>query len=79
MAKVLLVIAVTFLIVLLLKNATRRRELPKGEGRAAKAGEAKVEDMVRCHVCGVNLPRSEAIMSRGRFYCGEEHRSQNGA
>lgn len=35
------------------------------------------EDMVRCHVCGINLPRSEAIMSRGRIYCCDEHRRQD--
>jgi uncharacterized protein len=29
---------------------------------------------VRCQACGVNLPRSEAILSQGRFYCCDEHR-----
>lgn len=32
------------------------------------------EDMVRCAHCGVHLPRSEAIVSRGEFYCTNEHR-----
>lgn len=72
MLKWLLVIAVLVVVVLLMKSAARRAGLPKHEAR-----EAQVEDMVRCHVCGVNLPRSEAILSRGRFYCGEEHRRQN--
>jgi uncharacterized protein len=35
------------------------------------------EDMVRCQVCGINLPRSEAILSRGRIYCSDEHRRQD--
>lgn len=73
MAKILLLIAVTVFIVFLLKSAGRRSELPR------KTREPEVEDMLRCHVCGVNLPRSEAILSRGRFYCGEEHRRQDGA
>jgi len=72
--KWLLVIAVVVVVVLLMKRAARRGAVPR-----AKPGEAKVEDMVRCHVCGVNLPRSEAILSRGRFYCGEEHRRRNEA
>jgi len=72
--KWLLVVAVALLVVLLMSKASRNREVPKKPG-----GEPKVEDMVRCHVCGVNLPRSEAILSGGRFYCGEEHRRQNGA
>lgn len=74
MVKWLLVIGLVLLVVLLMNKASRRREVPRQPD-----AEAKVEDMVRCHVCGVNLPRSEAILSRGRFYCGEEHRRQNGA
>jgi uncharacterized protein len=35
---------------------------------------ARGEDMVRCVVCGVNVPRSEAILSRGEFFCSDEHR-----
>jgi uncharacterized protein len=34
----------------------------------------QVETMVRCEVCGLNLPQSEAIGADGRWYCGEEHR-----
>jgi len=32
------------------------------------------EDMVRCVHCGVNLPRSESIISHGEFFCTNEHR-----
>ncbi len=71
MLKWLLVIAVIVLVILLMQKASRRSPLPPGR-------EPEVEDMVRCHVCGVNLPRSEAILSRGRYYCGEEHRRRNG-
>lgn len=31
------------------------------------------EDMVRCVVCGVNTPRSEAIYSGGEYFCCREH------
>jgi len=34
------------------------------------------EDMVRCVQCGVHLPVSEAILSRGEHFCCEEHRRQ---
>ncbi|WP_373307746.1 PP0621 family protein [Leeia speluncae] len=30
-------------------------------------------DTVRCSVCGVYMPREEALMSKGAFYC-ESHR-----
>ncbi|MGO9445436.1 MAG: PP0621 family protein [Thiobacillaceae bacterium] len=32
-----------------------------------------VEDMVKCAHCGVNLPRSEAILTQGQFFCSREH------
>lgn len=71
MAKLLLVIAVTVLVVLLFKSMSRK-------SGAAKPPQTKgPEDMVRCEVCGVNLPRSEALMSRGRFYCSDQHRLQD--
>ncbi|MGE5337197.1 MAG: PP0621 family protein [Gemmatimonadota bacterium] len=34
----------------------------------------KVESMVCCEVCGLNLPQSEALEAGGHWYCGEEHR-----
>lgn len=71
MAKLLLIVGVTILIVWLLKGGRRGgREAPPRQGRGA-------EDMVRCQVCGVNLPRSEALMSKGRVYCCEEHRNRD--
>ncbi len=71
MAKLLLIVGVTILIVWLLKGGRgRRRVEPKSNGRVA-------EDMVRCQVCGVNLPRSEALLSQGRIYCCEEHRRKD--
>lgn len=43
-----------------------------------------VERMVRCEVCGLNLPQSEALREDDaaaagavvRWYCGEAHRRQ---
>jgi len=32
------------------------------------------EDMVRCAQCGVHLPKSESITTRGSYYCCDEHR-----
>jgi len=51
------------------------RRLAGQRGAPPKPSEDKVaEDMVRCKVCGVNLPRSEAVLSKGQFYCCDEHR-----
>ena len=72
MTKILFIVLVTILLVLWFKHMGRQR------GGAHKPPTSKqAEDMVRCKVCGVNLPRSEALMSKGRFYCCDEHRSSD--
>ena len=67
MTKLLLIVAFTIVIVLWFKHQAGKREgLPREE--------KPPEDMVRCEACRVNLPRSEALLSQGKFYCCDEHR-----
>jgi len=68
-AKFLLVIAVFIVVYLFLRSYRRRVEAAPPPAAAAKHGE----DMVRCRICGVHLPKSEAVTSRGEFYCSKEH------
>ena len=69
MAKLLLLLVVGGLIYWIIKSSGR------SHGREGMPPQAKQpEDMVRCVHCGVNLPRSEAVLSRGEFFCGNEHR-----
>lgn len=70
MGKLLFWLIVGLVIWLVAKGLARKRV-------QANRPVAEVEDMVRCTVCGVNLPRSEALLSRGRFYCGQAHREQD--
>lgn len=70
MAKFLLVIAVFVVVYLFLRTYRGRDEaVPPPAAAAAKHGE----DMVRCRICGVHLPKSEAVTSRGEIYCSKEH------
>jgi uncharacterized protein len=73
MAKFLLVIAVIVVFYLFLRNQAKR----SGEASAPPSKQPTPskhgEDMVRCHVCGVHLPTSEAVTSRGDFFCSKEH------
>ena len=69
MAKFLLVIAVFIVVYLFLRSYRRRAEAAPPPAAAAKQGE----DMVRCRICGVHLPKSEAVTSRGEIYCSKEH------
>ncbi len=47
---------------------------PGGRGRPGSSRAA--EDMVRCAVCGLNLPKSEALPLDGRWACCAEHARQ---
>jgi uncharacterized protein len=51
-----------------------RRAIKKQQEEAHKASSVEGEDMVRCVHCGVHLPRSESIVSEGKFFCSDEHR-----
>ncbi len=69
MGKLLFFALVGVLVYLYFKSTQRRQTLGAGAPRADT-----VEDMVRCAHCRVNLPRSEAILAHGEFYCSAEHR-----
>lgn len=55
-------------------RASQRIEQGRAEGAATRRSEA----MVRCDVCGLNLPQSEALAVGERWYCSEEHRRRAG-
>lgn len=38
-----------------------------------KVEDSEGEDMVRCATCAVHLPRSEAFLVNGNFYCSLSH------
>lgn len=54
----------------LLRGFSRSR-VTRGEG-AARASTA--EDMVACSRCGVHMPRSDANVESGSFYCRDNPR-----
>jgi uncharacterized protein len=66
--KILLLIAMVFVVLGVLRAYQRSLGKPSAPTR-----ESRVEDMVKCAHCGVNLPRSEAIYSGGAFFCTAEH------
>jgi len=52
--------------------SVKRRLRSSRPGAAARP--AAGETMVRCEVCGLNVPQSEAIGAGGRWFCSDEHR-----
>jgi len=59
------------------RNAAQRHRPPATQPR--DGGDQGTETMVRCAHCGVHLPRSEALLLGGQFWCGEEHARLGGA
>ena len=77
MAKFLLLIALAIVVYALFRGFRRHAGMQDSAPpapRAAPGDKAAAEDMVRCTVCGVHLPRSESFTSRGKFFCTDEHR-----
>ena len=68
MFKILLLIAIGFVVLAVIRTYQRSLNKPPTPAR-----DQTVEDMVKCAHCGVNLPRSEAIYSGGEFFCTPEH------
>lgn len=60
-------------------DAAGPRSGPDAAGTAARRRPpaAAPQDMVSCAVCGLHLPRDEALSdARGRTFCSPEHRDQ---
>lgn len=43
---------------------------------ARDEGKALPQAMVSCALCGLHLPRQEALAAGERFYCCDEHRQR---
>ncbi len=75
--KYLLILAIVLIAVWLWRN--NRREEKKQAPPAAKAPLPAPQDMVRCPVCSVHLPRSDALPGPGgQLYCCREHQQSAG-
>lgn len=71
LAKILFIVVLLLVAYLFFKSWRK----DAGIGDQTRSKQSKLpEDMVRCDVCGVNLPRSEAFTTQGRLFCSEEHR-----
>ena len=69
MGRIVLLLIIAFLIYLVFKGFLRAQTR-----RGAEARTEKVEDMVSCSRCGVNLPKSEARSEGALFYCRDNPR-----
>jgi uncharacterized protein len=74
--KLILILVLAIVIFAIVKNYGRRAA--RGDERVSRPAEQQQsgEDMVRCAQCGVHLPRSESTLSKGKYFCSNEHRLQ---
>jgi len=69
LGRILFLLIIAFLIYLLFKGFLRAQTRRGEEDR-----KEKVEDMVACARCGVNLPKSEARSESAQFFCRDNPR-----
>jgi uncharacterized protein len=69
LGRILFLLIIAFLIYLLFKGFLRAQTRRGEEDR-----KEKVEDMVACARCGVNLPKSEARSEGAQFVCRDNPR-----
>jgi uncharacterized protein len=71
--KFLIVILVVVAVLWFVRN--NRRDDPPAPGARGKPPPLEPQDMVRCPVCSLHLPRTDALPGPdGRLYCCAEHR-----
>ena len=59
------------------RHVEKKEERDKAKRQAAVQKLPPV-DIVACAVCGVHLPKSEALRSADSYFCGDAHRRQAG-
>lgn len=50
---------------------------PKNERPAGEGEPARPDDFVRCAVCGLHIPKAQALSAREDYYCCVEHRDRS--
>lgn len=78
--KYLLVAALVLVVFWLWRH---NRETSRDDAAAARPPappkrEPAVAEMVACEVCGLHLPKSEALIAGKGIYCSDAHRRQAG-
>ncbi len=69
MSRLIFLIAIVIAIYLLVRSYRKKTSL-----QDKSVSKDTVEDMVRCAHCGVHLPRGEALLVSGDYFCGIAHR-----
>lgn len=70
MNKFILLLILGVIAYAIFKSYARRSQRHKSGDNQVKSNE----DMVKCAYCGVHMPISESTLSKGNYFCSNEHR-----
>ena len=74
MWRLIFLVVIAYLIVMAFKRSQYSSKNDDKESKKnAPSNEQEIEDMVQCTLCKVHLPRSEAFLVNGDFYCSKSH------
>ena len=76
-ALILLVVAVGFWLWLRNRNVGRDKDSNVSEQQPPPKNQ-NITPVISCSVCGLHLPRSEALIGKQGSYCSEAHQRQVG-
>lgn len=69
---------VLLLVLLVAYFSWRSKRMPKSRRRkGAPPPLAPPQDMLACALCGVHVPRGDALVSGNRSYCCKAHQQQD--
>lgn len=71
MSKLVFLVLLAIVAVILFKRLARLSDTNQPDTEGLK--ESNIESMVQCAHCHVHLPRSEAFLIAGEFYCSQTH------
>lgn len=79
--KYLLVAALLLVVFWLWRNNrdTERKDAAANRAPAPPKPGTAVTEIVACEVCGVHLPKSDALIGDNGVYCSDAHRRQAGS
>lgn len=66
---------IIWLVIYIFKRNANQHRTTKSSDKKVNTPE-NIEDMVQCTNCAVHLPRSEAFLVNGNFYCSRAHIQQ---
>lgn len=74
--KALIILLAVLAGVWLWRNGRKKDLAARNQPEKPSAPPAQLQEMVRCPVCGVHLPRPDALEGRLGLYCSTAHRQQ---